>query len=60
MQAETPSLGFLVAAYIYKRWRTSFVQAKTAVEWENSSRTAGRPRDGVSLSCFADQGPNPT
>ena len=29
MQAQTPSLVFLVAAYIYKQWWTSFVQAKT-------------------------------
>ena len=31
MQAESPVLVFLVAAYIYKRWRTSSVQAKAVV-----------------------------
>ena len=71
MQSETRCLVLLVAPYIYKRWRTSFVQAKTVVEWARSfggrlaergskSHTGQLTIDGLSLSHFADQAPNPT
>ena len=56
----------LVAAYIYKRWRTASGQAKTAVEFADGHPSRphpvphGRPRDRLSLGRFTDQGSNPT